>query len=487
MEAQEEGVDVQEKLSGFIFMCNGITKPECYRYRVFGLPARRKADVEKINPGTYLFLFDTDVKLLYGIYMATSTGKLEIEPLAFGHKFPAQVKFKIYKDCLPLPESSFKFVIRDNYQKGSNKFNPELNIRQVRSLIELFRPLHELPTSPILPFLKKPMNNVYHHISRPPPLSRMSPNQAPLLLNYHVHNTMPHLAAAQSVPSQASRNQFYSPASTLTLEGTYATGICSSHNQTILRGCAHTQTLQYSQHAHHNIIHPQPDFHSSLMPVGSCHTQSLRNPQYPYQSISNPQSLQDPQHPYQSISNPQSLQDPQHPYQSISNPQSLQDPQHPYQSISNPQSLQDPQHPYQSIPNPQLLQDPQYQYQSILNSQLLQDHEYQSIPKPSHDFHPSVTNAGSSHPQLSWLPHYTHQHISNLQPNTYSATLNVGHSYDQSLPDYQYTHQKNAQIPQQINHPYFPQEFPSSTYSSQGPGAMQGVISSGQQTGMGSE
>ncbi|QCE14976.1 cleavage and polyadenylation specificity factor subunit 4 [Vigna unguiculata] len=131
MEAQEEGVDVQEKLSGFIFMCNGITKPECYRYRVFGLPARRKADVEKINPGTYLFLFDTDVKLLYGIYMATSTGKLEIEPLAFGHKFPAQVKFKIYKDCLPLPESSFKFVIRDNYQKGSNKFNPELNIRQL--------------------------------------------------------------------------------------------------------------------------------------------------------------------------------------------------------------------------------------------------------------------------------------------------------------------------------------------------------------------
>jgi len=91
MEVQEDGVDVQEKLSGFIFMCNRITKPECYKYRVFGLPAGRKSDVEKINPGAYLFLFDTDVKLLYGIYMATSTGKLEIEPLAFGHKFPAQV------------------------------------------------------------------------------------------------------------------------------------------------------------------------------------------------------------------------------------------------------------------------------------------------------------------------------------------------------------------------------------------------------------
>jgi len=112
MEFREDGVDDHNKLSGFIFMCNRITKPECYRYRVFGLPAERKHDVEKINPGTYLFLFDTDVKLLYGIYMATSTGKLEIEPLAFGHKFPAQVSLYNLSTLVLLPHSKTDHFVK---------------------------------------------------------------------------------------------------------------------------------------------------------------------------------------------------------------------------------------------------------------------------------------------------------------------------------------------------------------------------------------
>ncbi|CAJ1974638.1 unnamed protein product [Sphenostylis stenocarpa] len=273
------------------------------------------------------------------------------------------------------------------------------------------------------------MNNAYYQISGPPVSEHayLSPNQDPMLLNYkHVNELgghtdraypvhdiiMPYSAAAQPVPSQASKNQFYSPSNKLTLEGAYATGIGSSYkrplphpqysHQTILKASHYAQTLQYSQHAHHNIILPQPKFHSSLMPVGSSHTQSMQHPQYPYQSI----------------------------------------------------------------------------------------------PKSSHDFHPTVANADSSHSRLSWVPHYSHQNIPNLQPNTYSTSLNAGHSYAQSLPDPQYTHQ-NAQNLQHdfssslvnigdtnvtmhsydlssFNHPHFPQEFPSSTYSSQGSGAIQG-------------
>ncbi|MCD7466652.1 hypothetical protein HAX54_003563 [Datura stramonium] len=138
-EGTQDESDQQDVLSGFIFLCGGNTKHDCYRFRVFGLPSNKKERVEKIKPGTKLFLFDFELKLLYGVYEATSTGIIDLEPRAFGGKFPAQVKFRIYKECLPLPEASFRHIIKDNYR--GIKFEPELSDEQVRNLLSLFHPL----------------------------------------------------------------------------------------------------------------------------------------------------------------------------------------------------------------------------------------------------------------------------------------------------------------------------------------------------------
>lgn len=76
---------------GMIFMCSSKTKKDCYHYKVLGLPASKKQVVQKIYKGMRLFLFDFDLRLMYGIYKATGPGGYNIEPKAFKSSFPSQV------------------------------------------------------------------------------------------------------------------------------------------------------------------------------------------------------------------------------------------------------------------------------------------------------------------------------------------------------------------------------------------------------------
>ncbi|MCO5604052.1 hypothetical protein L7F22_058209 [Adiantum nelumboides] len=136
-------IEPVKDFSGLIFMCNTETKKDCFKHHVFGLPEAKKDIVEKAKKGMKLFLFDIDQKVLYGVYKASSLGGMNLVSEAFQdseRKFPAQIRFRILKDCAPLDESEFKPVIKENYF-GRNKFRCELSLEQVGKLMQLFRPL----------------------------------------------------------------------------------------------------------------------------------------------------------------------------------------------------------------------------------------------------------------------------------------------------------------------------------------------------------
>lgn len=122
---------------GMIFMCNSETKKDCYRYKVLGLPANKKEMVEKIYKGMRLFLYDIDLKLMYGIYKAAGRGGCNIQPKAFKSQFPSQVRFTVLEECLPLAEETFRQAIKKNYYTRG-KFDCQLSSEQVKDLCKLF-------------------------------------------------------------------------------------------------------------------------------------------------------------------------------------------------------------------------------------------------------------------------------------------------------------------------------------------------------------
>ncbi|KAL0912287.1 hypothetical protein M5K25_018250 [Dendrobium thyrsiflorum] len=132
---------------GAIFVCNNLTKKECFKRKLFGLPSVHSDLVQQIKTGMILFLFEPDERKLHGIFQATSDGAMNIVPRAFSisnKRFPAQVRFERLCACKPLFENEFREALEGNYFTAI-KFSFALLGRQVCRLIWLFSSRSYLP------------------------------------------------------------------------------------------------------------------------------------------------------------------------------------------------------------------------------------------------------------------------------------------------------------------------------------------------------
>jgi len=75
---------------GAVFLCNQLTRKECFNKKIFGLSPYCADFVEKVKAGTTLFLYDVEQCKLHGVFEATSDGAVNIIPDAYGRRYPSQ-------------------------------------------------------------------------------------------------------------------------------------------------------------------------------------------------------------------------------------------------------------------------------------------------------------------------------------------------------------------------------------------------------------
>ncbi|KQK19373.1 uncharacterized protein LOC100837338 isoform X2 [Brachypodium distachyon] len=125
---------------GAIFLCNCLTRKECFERKLFGLSSLCADFVQQVKAGATLFLYDVEQRKLHGVFEATSDGAMNIIPDAYissGSQFPSQIRFKRIWFCKPLMQSEFQDVLHDNYFSWT-KFSYGLSHQQVVNLLHLF-------------------------------------------------------------------------------------------------------------------------------------------------------------------------------------------------------------------------------------------------------------------------------------------------------------------------------------------------------------
>lgn len=109
-------------MNGYIFMCNWETYDECISRKLFGVSQKYVTDIQ---PGDTCFLYQYDLKKIYGVWRATTICDWH-EQGAWNGKYKNQVRVELSTDSIKeVPFSQAKYLIEHSgtliYKLGSDK------------------------------------------------------------------------------------------------------------------------------------------------------------------------------------------------------------------------------------------------------------------------------------------------------------------------------------------------------------------------------
>jgi len=118
----------------FIFACTDSSQDECFKRMLFGSSKVYGAAAIRVKKGDFLFLWNLDTDVLYGVFRAAVNAQFNIVSEAWQGKYPYQVRVEAVTKIFPLKEA--KKLLKN---VGIERTSP-VNKNKTITLIELYRP-----------------------------------------------------------------------------------------------------------------------------------------------------------------------------------------------------------------------------------------------------------------------------------------------------------------------------------------------------------
>jgi hypothetical protein len=119
---------------GIVFACTSSTESESFKRLLFGTHRVYAPGAMRVKRGDLLFLLNLDSDLLHGVFRAASDAGINIEPEAWGGRYPYQVRVEPIREIISLRDA--KKLLK---QLGIRRSIP-ISGKILTRLLELYRP-----------------------------------------------------------------------------------------------------------------------------------------------------------------------------------------------------------------------------------------------------------------------------------------------------------------------------------------------------------